>query len=100
MSKTMLTALALAIAVGLPAKARTAAAADLQVSPSEARAEQYQACGPCGCLHVTYEYHRELKSTYGVGYDPRNFDTTEPYFYWGAMKAYPRYSCAAEAPQQ
>jgi hypothetical protein len=100
MSKTMMTALGLAIAVGLAAQPRTAAAADLQVAPPQVRAEQYQACGPCGCLHVTYEYHRELKSTYGTGYDPRNFDTTEPYFYWGAMRAYPHFSCDTQDLQQ
>jgi hypothetical protein len=48
-------------------------------------------CGPCGCLQVTYDYHRELRTTYGLNYDPRNFDTAEPYFYFGRVRAYPRY---------
>ena len=48
-------------------------------------------CGPCGCLHVSYVYHRELQSTYGLGFDPRDFDQTEPYYYLGRMRAYPRY---------
>jgi hypothetical protein len=48
-------------------------------------------CGPCGCLGVTYVYHRELRSTYGLSYDPRNYDTTQPRYYFGRMHAYPRY---------
>src|SRR6202012_151966 len=56
--------------------------------PVSARGEN---CGPCGCLQVTYDYHRELRSTYGRDYDPRNFDTTEPQFYFGPVRAYPRY---------
>ena len=38
-------------------------------------------CGPCGCLGVAYELHRELRSTYGLGFDPRNYDTTQPRYY-------------------
>lgn len=48
-------------------------------------------CGPCGCLQVEYVYHRELRSTYGLSFDPRNFDTTEPYYYFGPMRRYPRF---------
>lgn len=48
-------------------------------------------CGPCGCLRVFYTHHRELRSTYGLGFDPRNYDTTEPHYYFGRMHAYPRY---------
>ena len=48
-------------------------------------------CGPCGCLHVGYVYHRELRSTYGLSFDPRNFDQTQPYYHFGPVRAYPRY---------
>ena len=48
-------------------------------------------CGPCGCLQVEYVYHRELRSTYGLSFDPRNFDTTEPYYYFGPVRRYPRF---------
>jgi hypothetical protein len=48
-------------------------------------------CGPCGCLGVAYSYHPELRSTYGVGFDPRNYDTTQPHYYFGRMRAYPQY---------
>lgn len=48
-------------------------------------------CGPCGCLGVEYVYHRELRSTYGLGFDPRNYDTTQPKYYFGPIRAYPRY---------
>jgi hypothetical protein len=51
----------------------------------------YQYEDSCGCLSMTLEYHRELKYTYGAHFDPRSFDATEPYYYYGAMKAYPRY---------
>ncbi len=77
-------------AIGLPSATKPAAAADLQVPAVHERAAY---CGPCGCLHVTFDYHREVRSTYGLNYDPRNFDTTEPYFYLGPMRAYPQYSC-------
>jgi len=53
-------------------------------------------CGPCGCLHVGYVYHRELQSTYGTGIDPRNYDETQPHFYLGRMRAYPRYWVSAD----
>lgn len=48
-------------------------------------------CGPCGCLTVRYVYHRYVGSTYGAGFDPRDYDTTEPHFYLGPVRAYPRY---------
>jgi hypothetical protein len=48
-------------------------------------------CGPCGCLRVAYAYHPELRSTYGAGFDPRNYDTTEPHYYLGRVRAYPQY---------
>ena len=48
-------------------------------------------CGPCGCLRVFYTYHPELRSTYGLDFDPRNYDTTEPHFYLGRVGAYPQY---------
>ena len=49
-------------------------------------------CGPCGCLQVTYVYHRKLLSTYGTGFDPRNYDMTQPHYYPSrSMHAFPRY---------
>jgi hypothetical protein len=48
-------------------------------------------CGPCGCLTVEFVYHRQLETTYGLSYDPRNFDTTEPHYYLGPVRRYPRY---------
>ena len=56
------------------------------------RARMPAQCGPCGCLRVTYVRHRDLQSTYGLSYDPRNYDQTEPHFYLGRSHAYPRYS--------
>jgi hypothetical protein len=53
-------------------------------------------CGRCGCLGVTYVYHPVMESTYGLGFDPRNYDTTEPHFYWGRMRAWPRYFVEGE----
>jgi len=48
-------------------------------------------CDPCGCLRVAYTYYPELCSTYGLSFDPRNYDTTEPRYYFGRVRAYPRY---------
>jgi hypothetical protein len=55
--------------------------------------------GPCGCLHASYVFHRELRSTYGLSFDPRNFDQTEPYYHFGRLRAYPRYWVDAEPVQ-
>jgi hypothetical protein len=30
-----------------------------------------------------------LESTYGTGFDPRNYDTTEPHHYLGPVRAWP-----------
>jgi len=48
-------------------------------------------CGPCGCPHVVWVRHRDIRQTYGTGFDPRNYDETEPHFYLGPVRAYPRY---------
>jgi len=58
----------------------SAAAAEL-LPPAVAHVRHHYGaacCGPCGCLHVSYVYHRELRSTYGLSFDPRDFDQTEP----------------------
>jgi hypothetical protein len=90
MSKEML---ALVVTFMVAGAMGSAAAADLSSEKQHARArpDQYTACGPCGCLQVGYVLHRELRSTYGAGFDPRNFDQTEPYYYFGRMRSYPRY---------
>ena len=78
---------------GVPAVPASAVAADL-LPPAVAHVRHYRAapfCDPCGCLRVSYFYHRELRTTYGLSFDPRNFDQTEPYYHPGAVRAYPRY---------
>lgn len=69
------------------------AAADLPLPESAAQAQNTAPaeCGPCGCVTVTYDYHRELRSTYGAGFDPRNTDETQPHYYFGPPRAFPRY---------
>lgn len=67
-------------------------AADLAVPRGVARAQLGPYCGPCGCLRVTYVRHRALESTYGLSYDPRNYDGTEPHYYLGPVRSYPRYT--------
>jgi hypothetical protein len=42
-------------------------------------------------------YRRELRSTYGLNFDPRNFDQTEPHYYFGQVQAYPRYWVSVES---
>jgi hypothetical protein len=66
-------------------------AADLSIPPRVASTGLPPHCGPCGCLRVTYVYHRSLESTYGLNFDPRNYDQTEPHYYFGRLRAYPRY---------
>ena len=75
----------------LSACAWSAEAAELHVPGPATQSRAPADCGPCGCLSVEYVYHRELRSTYGVSYDPRNFDTAEPYYYLGPIRRYPRY---------
>ena len=53
---------------------QAACAADLSVPAAVAPAAGPPRCGPCGCLGVAYVYHRSLESTYGVDFDPRNYD--------------------------
>jgi hypothetical protein len=85
------------IAAGVLAVPVSAAAAEL--SPATTVHVGHHAaprCGPCGCLHVSNVYRRELRSTYGLSFDPRSFDQTEPYYYFGPVRAYPRYWVDAE----
>ena len=89
MLRAMLTAAgSAAIVVGL--SGQPLGAADLG-SAVAAPHHRHAPCGPCGCVSVVYVYHRELRSTYGLAYDPRNYDATQPRYYFGRMRAYPRY---------
>jgi hypothetical protein len=88
MAKPLITTFVLAATAGL--LAGSARAAELGVPGPGVQAAE---CEPCGCAHVTYDYHRELRSTYGIGFDPRNFDQTQPYYYFGPVRAWPRYWC-------
>ena len=83
----------LAVAAGITTMGSSVQAADLPILAPARHAARW--CGPCGCLHATYIYHRELRTTYGIGFDPRNYDTTEPHYYLGPMRAYPRYWVSA-----
>jgi len=88
-------------AAGVPAVPVSAPAAEL-LPPAVAHVRHHFAapwCDTAGCLHVSYVYHRELRSTYGLGFDPRNFDQTEPYYHFGPVRAYPRYWVDADPVQ-
>jgi hypothetical protein len=87
-----LPAFAVAALLGAITLPNAADAADQDVQ-SRIRTERdsQRSCGCCGCLHVTYDHHRELRSTYGTGFDPRNYDQTEPRYYFGKVRAYPQY---------
>ena len=96
MSKPIRSALLIGIlaATGATMTTSFAPAADLPaLAPVRHAARWY---GPCGCLHVGYVRHRELRTTYGIGVDPRNYDTTEPHYYFGPMRSYPRYWVSAD----
>jgi len=88
MSRTMM-ALGGIVSAIIVASPCSLGAAEL-LAPAQA-ARVYPNCGPCGCLSVAYVHHRDMQSTYGLGFDPRNYDQTEPRFYFGRMHAYPRY---------
>jgi hypothetical protein len=95
MSRLMTLALVLGAVTSadLSAAPISAAAAEL-LPPAVAHVRHQHTAvwyGPCGCLHVSYVFHRELRTTYGLRFDPRNFDQTEPHYYFGAVRAYPRY---------
>jgi hypothetical protein len=82
--------------LGFLAAELSAAGADL---PNPRSHNPAIGCGRCGCLHMAYVYHRELESTYGLNFDPRDFDRTEPYFYLGRLRAYPRFWVDADPMQ-
>jgi hypothetical protein len=90
MSRLIIAALGLGAvtAAGVLAAPVSAVAAEVAHVRHQHTAAWY---GPCGCLHVSYVFHRELRTTYGLSFDPRNFDQTEPYYHFGALRAYPRY---------
>jgi hypothetical protein len=92
----------MAAAAGVSTVPDSAGTAELE-APPPVHLRHHQAaswCGPCGCLHVSYDYHRELRSTYGLGFDPRNFDQTQPFYFLGPVRAYARYWCDAETLQE
>jgi hypothetical protein len=90
MSRTKLVLAGVASALALMAPSLLGAA-ELEVPPQAVAPARGADCGPCGCLSVTYVHHRELRATYGLGFDPRNYDTTQPHYYLGPERAYPRY---------
>jgi hypothetical protein len=76
------------VALGL-ALLGTASAAEIFLPGRVAHAD---AVPDCRCpIHRTFVYHRELRSTYGTGFDPRNYDEAEPYYYFGPVRRYARY---------
>jgi hypothetical protein len=88
--------LGIAIAAGANGMSSFARAADLQVvGPAHYGT---RSCGCCGCLHESYVRHRELRTTYGIRFDPRNYDTQEPHYYFGPVRTYPRYWVSAGPP--
>jgi hypothetical protein len=80
-----LVALALLATVGAWS---SAVAADRSIPRRAAEAyREYEITGPW----VTYVYHRDLRQTYGTGVDPRNYDETEPHYYFGPVRRYVRF---------
>lgn len=83
--------LVLAVLAGTILQALPIRAADLPLQEPNAQAVGPADCGSCGCLRVNYIYHRELRTTYGTGFDPRNYDATEPHYYFGPVRPFPQY---------
>jgi len=92
MSKSLL-ALATVVLLSVAAGPSPIKAADKDVPRQVGAASSSRPyyCGCCGCLYVTYDYHRELLSTYGAHFDPRNYDETEPHYHFGRVRGYPQY---------
>jgi hypothetical protein len=83
---------AVVVVAGAMSVTTSASSAELQLPEPASRSGHFASdCGPCGCLRVSYIYHRDMRTTYGTGFDPRNFDQTQPYFYPGRVRAYPRF---------
>ena len=80
-----------ALVLAIPASIRAAELPLPQAGAPQAANPASVYCGVCGCLQVAYVHHRELEATYGLAFDPRNDDQTEPYFYLGRIRAYPRF---------
>ena|ERR1700722_8061444 len=80
----------------------SALAADLSIhrraaEPHRHYVETYGDCR-CGPPWGVTVYHRDLRATYGAGFDPRNYDQTEPHFYFGPVHRYVRYYPAGPFP--
>jgi hypothetical protein len=76
-----------------------ATAADRPIQQRSAEAyRHYDADCRCGPPYVEYVYHRDLRQTYGAGFDPRNYDQTEPHYYFGPVRRYPRYYPESQQP--
>jgi hypothetical protein len=84
--------LALIFAAGGIACSSSVRAADLAASPMRSAASPVEHCDDYGCWYAIYVRHRALLSTYGAGFDPNNYDFTEPYYYYGRERTYVRYS--------
>jgi hypothetical protein len=85
---SLLSGLTAIVTLGL-ASSSTASAAEIFLPE---RVAQANAVPDCRCpINRTFVYHRELRATYGTGFDPRNYDEAEPHFYFGPVRRYARY---------
>src|SRR5262249_6097370 len=81
--------LVIAATLGLTA---TVEAADLTASGRLRDAPRVVSSGSvCPCYSYAVR-HRALLSTYGAGFDPNNYDFTEPHYFLGPVRTYRRYS--------
>jgi hypothetical protein len=95
MRKSLFGLIALALVAGLSSQA---AAAD-RVVPRRLAYRSYDDCR-CGPPIAAYVYHRDLRQTYGSHFDPRNYDQTEPHYYFGPVRRYVRYYRPWEVPPE
>ncbi len=84
--------IAFIFAVGGAIWSSSAEAADVAAPRKAIAASSVERCVEvCGCWHTYYVRHRVLLSTYGAGFDPNNYDFTEPHYFYGQERFYPRY---------
>jgi hypothetical protein len=77
--------------LGVIVAAPSGNAADLPSRHLTAEVPARRLDGICPCYTYTVR-HRVMLSTYGAGFDPNNYDMTEPHYFLGPFKTFRRYT--------
>ncbi len=85
------------LVAGLLAGSTGVWAADSAI-PVQRAAEIARGSCRCGHMQVIYVRHRELRATYGKSFDPRDYDRSEPRYFFGGYRHYARFCRAGGCP--